>query len=653
MLPAIALLMIGLTTHADPTLPGPPQRLAEFPTAWSDVAPGAFDASGLLDKPAGRNGPVVVKGEHFYTGDRRIRFWGVNIAFGGNFPPHESADALAVRLARFGINAVRLHHMDNRPYPGGLFADEKLEKISPEALDRLDYLVAAFKRQGIYVDINLHVSRKWSESHGWENAKKLPEDDKIVDLFYPPLIDAQKQFAKDLLTHVNAYTHEAYAQESAVCCVEITNEDSMFLWGGERRLAEMPEPYIGELQKQWNAWLVKKYATRAALADAWGKGAQASGEEMLKDAPFAKVNGPAGPWSIEQHEKTRMTLTPATAAARPALKVVVQAVDGTDWHLQLSQGRLALKKGQSYTVRFSGRAEKAGLIDVGVGQAHEPWNNLGLTTGATLGPEEKEFVFGFTATADEDNARLSFSVGRQATTLWLSGASLRTGGLAGLRDEEDPTRSNVARGGAGRLDTPLRGRDWYAFLQATDQAYFVEMRRYLKEELKVACPVTGTIGLGPLGTLSQAKMDFVDAHSYWDHPSFPRKSWDSKDWLIANKPMVDSPAKSAHLPLIATRVAGKPFTVTEYNHAAPNEWQAECIPMLATVAALQDWDGVFLFAYSHNLTYDKQKMSSFFDIDGNPLKMNVMPSGARIFLGGAIQPSSPQIAVATEDQLLD
>jgi hypothetical protein len=105
--------------------------------------------------------------------------------------------------------------------------------------------------------------------------------------------------------------------------------------------------------------------------------------------------------------------------------------------------------------------------------------------------------------------------------------------------------------------------------------------------------------------------------------------------------MVDNPGGSPVWNLAGTRVAGKPFTVTEYNHAAPNEWQAECVPMVATVAALQDWDAVFLFAYSHTSQMEKDKESSFFDIEGNATKMMAMPAGARIFLGQGVGPHAP------------
>src|SRR4051812_44348861 len=149
--------------------------------------------------------------------------------------------------------------MDNQPFPNGIFADRELEKLSPEALDRLDYLIAALKREGVYADLNLHVSRPWTRTKKWPNADKLEGYDKQVDVFHPDLIEANKHYAHDLLTHVNAYTKARYADEPAVAMVEINNEDTLFLWGGEQKLAGLPEPYAGVLQKQWNEWLAKRY----------------------------------------------------------------------------------------------------------------------------------------------------------------------------------------------------------------------------------------------------------------------------------------------------------------------------------------------------------------------------------------------------------
>src|SRR5439155_17111618 len=78
------LILLALTLFipsvAAAELPPPPKDLAPWSMEWAGGAPGVFSAADLLDKPAGKNGPVVARDGHFYTGDKRVRFWGVNIA---------------------------------------------------------------------------------------------------------------------------------------------------------------------------------------------------------------------------------------------------------------------------------------------------------------------------------------------------------------------------------------------------------------------------------------------------------------------------------------------------------------------------------------------------------------------------------------------
>jgi hypothetical protein len=168
------------------------------------------------------------------------------------------------------------------------------------------------------------------------------------------------------------------------------------------------------------------------------------------------------------------------------------------------------------------------------------------------------------------------------------------------------------------------------------------MHQFLKQDLGVKCPIAGTIVLGPCGWRGQSQMDFIDVHTYWDHPTFPHKQWDMNDWQITNKPMVDSPANS-FIRWSAVRLRGKPFTMTEANSNSPNEFQACYIPMLATYAAVQDWDAVFLFDYTGSDQFQRDHIGGFFEIEGNPLQMMAMPFASRIFLSGAIVPAADKV----------
>ena len=620
------------TTAALAQLPPPPTEWADWDTSWHADDPGELAADGLLDQPAGRRGGIVVRDGHFYSGDTRVRFWGVNLAFAANFPTHEVADQLARRFSRYGINAVRFHHMDNQPFPNGVFADRHLEQLSPEALDRLDYFVAALKARGVYADLNLHVSRNYAHYHRTPDGHDGPRIDKVVDLFDPELIAAQRRYAADLLTHVNGYTHARYADDPGVGLVEVNNENSLFMWGAAERLATLPEPYAAELKRQWNRWLADRYGGRAKLAAAWSAGSEPAGPNLLRD-PAAATAGRAGsPWFLEQHEGAAAAMTTGDRGVR----VTVTRVDGTGWHVQFHQAGLLVTKGRTYHVRFAARADRAVTITAAAGQAHPPWDTFGAGRTTTVGPDWRPVTFAFTPAADDANARLTVHLGGATAAVQLADFDLHAGGAVGLTAGEDPTTGTVD---VGPGDGSPRHDDWYTFLEQTEERYYTGMRDYLHHDLGVRCPITGTIGFGPLGTYAQRDMDFIDAHAYWQHPTFPHKEWSATDWTIPNTPMVDDPAHATLWQLAATRVAGKPFTVTEYQHPAPSDWAAECIPEIASFAALQDWDAVFLFAYSHDSNYDKGRIASFFDIEGNPTKMPLMPMGARLFLGGAVPPA--------------
>ena len=67
-----------------------PAPLFPFVLPWDAASPGITDLSGWLPKPAGKSGPVRVgPGGHLYTGDRRLRLNGVDLAFSAAFPTHD------------------------------------------------------------------------------------------------------------------------------------------------------------------------------------------------------------------------------------------------------------------------------------------------------------------------------------------------------------------------------------------------------------------------------------------------------------------------------------------------------------------------------------------------------------------------------------
>ncbi|HUU58395.1 MAG TPA: hypothetical protein VMZ50_02525, partial [Phycisphaerae bacterium] len=580
---------------------------------------------------------VAAKDGHFRAGEKRIRIWGVNLCFGACFPTHKDAERVAARLEAFGINSVRFHHMDSSAFPRGIWDPADPATLSPEALDRLDYFLDQLARRGIYANLNLHVSRVHSRVLGLPDTSATGDFDKMVDLFTPALIEAQKRYARDLLTHVSKYRKVRYADDPAVAFVEITNEDSLFMWGWEGKLRAMHAHYAKILAGQFNDWLQKRYGTTEKLRAAWSVGAAPLGENMLLDWTRGD---PAGTdprrWRLEQHAEAKAALKrlPGTP---DAVRIEIAKADGANWHLQVNQGGVKLRGGGYYTVTFRARADKARGITFNVGQAHQPWRILGLNQDAKLTPDWQAFRAGFLAAADDENARVNFALGRSGEAVEIADVQLRPGGREGLRKEEDLAAKSVAL--LAESETDARLLDRMRFLAETEKAYFDGMYAFVKKELGCKALVTGTIVFGPLGLYAQSGMDYIDAHAYWNHPQFPGRPWDPANWTVEQTAMVDHPDRSPLFGLAASRLEGKPFTVSEYNHSAPNDYQAECVPMIATFAAIQDWDGVWLFAYSHRADeWDRGHFDNFFDIHANPAKWGFVPAGTSIFREAGVEP---------------
>ncbi len=601
-----------------------------FPMVISYDAPqNVANVSGWLERPAGGHGFVRSKDGRLATEAGPIRFWATNLCFEACFPTREQADRLAARLASLGINCVRMHHMDQRSIWGK--SPDKLT-IDAERLDRLDYLIYQLKLHGIYTNLNLHVSRWFDEREGFTARQERPMFDKGLDNFEPRMIELQKKYARDLLTHVNPYTKTPYATEPAIAFVEISNEDALFQIWNEGGIDHLPEPYATTFRKLWNAWLRKKYGGAEALRNAWNVGRRAAGEELLANGNFTKPLGP--PWQLERDEQTAVewSLQPGGPEGVRCLRIVVAKVGSVPWHPQCSVGGFALKKDTLYTLKFSLRGDAERSLGVNCNMAHEPWTSLGLSARAGAAADWKPHSFNFVAQRDDPAARIVFT-DLKPGTYEIAGVSLRSAEVAGLepnqRLEDDgvpPLRHD------GPALTEAARHDFADFVWDTERDYWWGMHRFLKDELGVKSMVAGTqLGYSPQHV--QAGLDFLDAHSYWEHPHFPGRAWDRADWYVRNVALVNSPGGTLTV-LANRRVADMPYTVSEYNHPEPNQYAAEGFPMIAAFGAFQGWDAIYSFAYSHSDRFEPRRIESFFDIKSDTPKLVHMPACAALFLRG-------------------
>jgi hypothetical protein len=602
-----------------------------FPFVMPGLEPnrGIADISWLNDAPAGKNGFVRAKDGHFVDGrGKRIKFLATNFTFASAFPDHDTADKLAARLASLGINCIRFHHMDNQTAPRGIWKPGTPTKneFDPDQLDRLDYFIAALKKHGIYADINLHVSRNYWEGEDFpdglsdrERRELLPHYGKGVDKINDQMVRMQRDYARALLTHVNPYTKTAYAAEPCVTIVEINNENSLL----QLKVSSLPDYYRNDVLKKWNAWLKARYGTAEKLLAAWG-GSETLGENLMP----AKCSTQGG----ENFQATKDNFGET--------RVVIKKLPATNWHAQLHWNGLTMEEGKLYTVEFAARSDAPRKLPLSVRLQKADWHNCGLNEDAELTPQWKNFSFTFRAARVEPAAvRFDFVLGGGPTGEFrLKDLTLRPGGSLGLRAGESFDTGTVAAPRA-LMPTP-RGLDWTRFLAETERAYTDGMRAFLKKELGVRANIIDTqASYGDIaGTYRESFNDFVDMHAYWQHPRFPRKPWDSKDWLIPNTPMVASKETGNFARLAAYRVAGKAFTVSEYDHPAPSHYAAEMFPMIASFAAAQDWDGVFQFDWG-GTNWSDGKINGYFSLQQHPAKLAFLPAAALMFRRGDVAPA--------------
>ncbi|HYP17320.1 MAG TPA: carbohydrate binding domain-containing protein, partial [Opitutus sp.] len=555
---------------------------ADLPEGWF-VWPAVEPADGTavdvstLNAEKGEGLPrIAVRDGRFVTADgQRRRFWATNVSANEAFPASpEEAAAIARRFAKAGINLVRLHHLDN-PWGannGGniwLKGQPQHSELDPGQLDKLHRLVAALRDEGIYVNFNLKVSKQLGPEDGFDpSVGKIPHFQKRVDIFDRRMIDLQKDYARRLLTTKNPYTGFTPAEDPAVAVVEITNENSLLgYWTRDlgRGLEKLPAPFREDLRAQWNRWLAGRYADDAAIATAWAPPTDAARAETI-------IPGTAS-WQASIQPGSAATLAPS--ADKQVQELQIAKASGIDWHVQAVLRGVTLQDGVVYTVEFQAKADQPRKLGVGVGidnlkRPLDPWRSFGLLETVELGADWQtvRLVFPAHSVAGASGA-LSLNAGHTTGTIAIKDLKLLPAvKAAGLQ----PGQS--ARDGSVPLPlapTAKQWADWIQFLADTERAFADEMRSFLKEELKVQAPTIGSqIDYGGLtGLHREQAMDFADGHAYWQHPDFPADAdWDPARYTIRNSPQLAefkerSFGELGNLALV--RVAGKPFTVSEYD----------------------------------------------------------------------------------------
>lgn len=230
---------------------------------WDEIAPAPALDFGIHDAPAGKHGFIGIRDGHlcFPTG-QRARFWGVCVCGKSAFPTHEQADIVAARLAKCGVNLVRLHALE------GVLLDSQAQSsriFDPEMLERVDYLAAALLKRGIYLFMDWRTNFRVLKNDGL-----APHHLYLWSLLDERFVALNQDYGRLLFQHENPYTGRRYVDEPGLVAVEIINETDVFgAFEGKKSENADTELLRAALGERWNRWLLEQYGDRNGVAKAW------------------------------------------------------------------------------------------------------------------------------------------------------------------------------------------------------------------------------------------------------------------------------------------------------------------------------------------------------------------------------------------------
>ena len=194
------------------------------------------------------------------------------------------------------------------------------------------------------------------------------------------------------------------------------------------------------------------------------------------------------------------------------------------------------------------------------------------------------------------------------------------------------------------------------FLAERETALFERLKAFVRDECGCKAPLSSlSCWYNPAQyQLPRTHFDYVDDHFYVDHPVFLERPW-ALPSSCANVNPVAGPGAGAR-DVEWRRLMDKPFCLTEWNYSAPGRFRGVGGIATGALGALQDWDGMWRFAWSHGRGGIENPGGpiGYFDVNADPLALAAERAALCLFLRRDLKPhAEARPAVLDEAALLD
>ena len=237
---------------------------------------------------------------------------------------------------------------------------------------------------------------------------------------------------------------------------------------------------------------------------------------------------------------------------------------------------------------------------------------------------------------------------QQAWAAWLAGRQARD--PAAFKDLPATLPESIY---AGTRHTAA----FVLFLKETEDRLVTRLRAFLRDEMGCRALVTDRsawTNFAPDQVPRSELFDFVDDHFYVDHPHFIEQPWRLPSRCENENPLKNDALGAQRV--VFTRLLDKPFTITEYNYSGPGRFRGVGGIVTGTMGALQDWGGIWRFAFGHTreaLTRPEGSAMGYFDMVGDPLSLAAERASICLFLRGDLAPLARTYAmVLPKDEVL-